>query len=323
MLRAVLSSTLLLLAACEPVEHAASDEQDDSVDSVERHETLDASHHEVSLVEAYRLGIINDDHVPYEHLIAGEDSDGDGLYDAFEIGEGLDPLNPDTDGDGVNDHWDLLGSEPIDPRFSGGGFAWFDPSKTEYPDMGEVENRARRMYGLYFFPNEPMNVIAFGSNPDAPIGFRCHNLELCNLYEHVDGWSNYDATLLNVVLYDEGEEHRVSWNIIQFRDGYTSREGLHPVARAKQTLTLQTAPVHSSPLPHWGPDPDADGLSFDAERELGTNPLRWDTDFDGIPDGAENNHDLDPTSSDTDNDGTPDLEQVLTQTEIQYTRYWR
>ena len=50
-------------------------------------------------------------------------------------------------------------------------------------------------------------------------------------------------------------------------------------------------------------DSDGDGLTDDAERELGTNPLNPDTDGDTVADGAEVNlFRTDPTKSDTDGD---------------------
>lgn len=56
-----------------------------------------------------------------------------------------------------------------------------------------------------------------------------------------------------------------------------------------------------------GPDADRDGLSDEAERALGCDPMRVDTDGDSIPDGFEifgtGTH---PTTRDSDGDGTPD-----------------
>ncbi|MBI4716834.1 MAG: matrixin family metalloprotease [Planctomycetes bacterium] len=52
------------------------------------------------------------------------DTDGDGLVD-FEVVFGLNPLNPDTDGDGLSDLDELTGgTDPLTPDFGGGaGFA--------------------------------------------------------------------------------------------------------------------------------------------------------------------------------------------------------
>ena len=49
------------------------------------------------------------------------DSDGDGLSDRREATLGQDPFNPDTDGDGVPDGEDLVGSGAQDGAFGGAG----------------------------------------------------------------------------------------------------------------------------------------------------------------------------------------------------------
>ena len=49
------------------------------------------------------------------------DSDGDGLSDQREATLGQDPFNPDTDGDGVPDGEDLVGSGAQDGDFGGAG----------------------------------------------------------------------------------------------------------------------------------------------------------------------------------------------------------
>ncbi len=58
-------------------------------------------------------------------------------------------------------------------------------------------------------------------------------------------------------------------------------------------------------------DPDADGLTNDQEKFLGTDPLLADTDGDGLPDGEEVNiSKTDPKNRDSDNDGLSDSEEV-------------
>ena len=57
-------------------------------------------------------------------------------------------------------------------------------------------------------------------------------------------------------------------------------------------------------------DADLDGLSEQAERELGTDPTEPDTDGDGLRDGAEVAYGSDPLVQDTDGDGYTDRDEV-------------
>ncbi|PIT93715.1 hypothetical protein COU00_02740 [Candidatus Falkowbacteria bacterium CG10_big_fil_rev_8_21_14_0_10_43_11] len=58
-------------------------------------------------------------------------------------------------------------------------------------------------------------------------------------------------------------------------------------------------------------DSDADGLSDNEEKRLGTDPFNPDTDRDGLPDFAEvKKYRTDPLNPDTDNDGITDGDEV-------------
>lgn len=58
------------------------------------------------------------------------------------------------------------------------------------------------------------------------------------------------------------------------------------------------------------PDPDGDGLDFEREMRIGTDPRDADTDGDGLDDGRELDMGTSPTNSDTDGDGLDDGEEV-------------
>ena len=68
-------------------------------------------------------------------------------------------------------------------------------------------------------------------------------------------------------------------------------------------------------------DEDVDGLSYNEETELGTNPWNADSDTDGLPDGWENNFGFDPlddstdTTSDEDGDGLTILQEAIAGTD--------
>jgi hypothetical protein len=64
-----------------------------------------------------------------EEWLGEDDTDGDGLSDAFEIEQGLDPEDPDTDGDGVFDEYeedvDGTGLFDVQQQSDGGGGGCF------------------------------------------------------------------------------------------------------------------------------------------------------------------------------------------------------
>lgn len=63
-------------------------------------------------------------------------------------------------------------------------------------------------------------------------------------------------------------------------------------------------------------DPDNDGLTNEAEEQLGTNPIFKDSDFDGLSDGDEVNvYHTNPLCADTDGDGVPDGVEVMIDTD--------
>jgi outer membrane protein OmpA-like peptidoglycan-associated protein len=58
-------------------------------------------------------------------------------------------------------------------------------------------------------------------------------------------------------------------------------------------------------------DTDGDGLTDKVEKQLGTNPEKFDTDNDGLSDGEEvNKYHTDPLNPDTDGDGLSDGDEV-------------
>ena len=52
-------------------------------------------------------GDVRYDDVPYDNIIPGVDSDGDGLRDDEELEIGTNPMNPDSDSDLLGDGWEF------------------------------------------------------------------------------------------------------------------------------------------------------------------------------------------------------------------------
>ena len=77
----------------------------------------------------------------------------------------------------------------------------------------------------------------------------------------------------------------------------------HSVAVLAAFALVSCAPAGDS-------DKDEDGLTYDEEIALGSDPNLADTDGDGLSDGDEVELGADPTSSDTDEDGLSDGDEV-------------
>ena len=158
---------LLLLAACDDNGEGPSDTNVDPLPPIINR----------PLPEFGTLTIGSDVRIlpPDARPFPGIDTDGDGLYDAFELEQGLDPLNPDTDGDGIHDHWDLLGSEHALQTQTDDGFAWFDPSATELlpPDIAASTVYNPPISGIHIQRTEPSHVVLFGISQYRPLHAPC------------------------------------------------------------------------------------------------------------------------------------------------------
>ena len=213
----------------------------------------------------------------FDNDFDGFDIDRDGNYDADENFSNLkeflndtDPLNPDTDGDRMWDGWEVYYDlDPLDPG-----------DKEEDPDGDGVDwNGDGRMDLSENFTN--YEEFLMKTNP------RDNDTDDDDI---IDGWEAF--------YYDRASSHSQPPEI------YENAEQL-------------------SPLSAWGRDMDLDGdeLSnyqeyrnpkIDVDNYNHSNPVVQDTDGDGLLDGWEifqmyhNNPLLDPTTNDTDFDGMPD-----------------
>ena len=173
------------------------------------------------------------------------DTDGDGLPDGAEVSiHRTDPRKADSDGDGLSDLRELgLGTDPMSQDTDGDGLR----------DGWEIDN------GL-----DPL-VPSGDDGADADID----GDGLTNLQEQQRGTDPHDAD--------------------------TDGDGL---SDGEEVNGHGTDPTNA--------DTDGDGLKDGEEINRGTNPLRADTDFDGLNDGVELSLGTDPRQPDTDGDGLPD-----------------
>lgn len=264
------------------------------------------------------------------------DYDCDGLSDAEEYGtvypggRKTDPMNPDSDGDGIPDGVELGRTSSPDPECEPFFRGDADPSTTTDPtnpdtdgdgllDGEEDANRNGRVDPGETDPNDPDTdgdglpdglEVQTGTNPldrdtdgdGIPDGVEDSNrngifeperreTDPRNADTDGDGLLDGEEDLNWNQIVDPGEtDPLVADNPNVDSDG----DGLTDA----QELLIGTDPDD--------PDTDGDGLSDGEEVQLGTNPLSKDTDCDGIGDLEELNLGTDPRLADTDGDGLPD-----------------
>ncbi len=197
------------------------------------------------------------------------DTDADGLPDAQEAALGTSLNNPDSDGDGLLDGWEV--SNSLNPLSAvGNDGADRDIDNDTLTNIQEQEA---------------------GSNP--------RNADTDN-----DGLSDSDEVEAgtNPALADtdhdglsDGLEDSIDTNPLQpdsdsdgMNDGWEYRYGFDPI--------VNNASDNASDN-DIGTDPDGDGLTNGQECNFGTDPLDSDTDGDGVSDGAEVGQNSDPTDS--------------------------
>jgi fibro-slime domain-containing protein/MYXO-CTERM domain-containing protein len=197
---------------------------------------------------------------------AGQDSDLDLISDEREAELGLDPFDPDMDGDGLSDGdehgGDLGGPEGLgtDPRAA-------DSDGDGLNDGAELH-----------FGSDPLQGDADGDR-------------LTDRVEQRLGTDPNDADTDDDGVRDDWE--RINGTDPRAAD--TDGDGLSDGEEARRTRT--------DPL---DPDMDDDGLSDGEELARGTDPRAADTDDDGLSDGDEALIGTDPRAADTDTDGLLD-----------------
>ncbi len=202
------------------------------------------------------------------------DTDGDGLGDLEEAALGLDPLDADTDDDGVVD-----GAEPNVGQDTDGDGATngLDPDSDndgilDGTELGVVTSHADTDVGAgNFIPDADPSTTTSAVNDDTDFG-----------------------TL------DDGAEDTNHNGRIDFgeRDPNDSSDDLAPVDSDGDGVP-DDVEVENGTDPA-DPDTDDDGLDDGQEADFGTDPLDADSDEDGVQDGAE----LSP-GADSDGDSTP------------------
>ncbi|QQR55349.1 hypothetical protein IPG41_02215 [Candidatus Peregrinibacteria bacterium] len=235
---------------------------------------------------------------PLSHL---SDSDRDGMEDAWEIANGLDPFdasdaNQDGDGDGLSNLEEYQNdTQPNNSDTDGDGLSDGDEVNVYFTDALNADTD-----GDDFEDGEEVNL---GTDP---------------LVQDTDGdgFSDYEEYLLGSDPLDSNSSPDTT---------DTDGDGLYDVLESLYGTDLNDSDTDDDLLNDYeevmtyGTDPllsdtDSDGLSDEEEvNTYGTDPLLGDTDSDGLGDEEElNTYGTDPLLSDTDSDLLNDYEELMT-----------
>ena len=235
------------------------------------------------------------------------DPDGDGYSTENEIATGTDPLDPDTDGDGITDgaesYGDLdadglfgfeeviFGTDPDNPDTDGDGILDSDEALVDEDGDGLVL----------------LDEIQLGTSDTVPDtdgdGDTDFDEALFDL--DGDGLTGFEEVVIHLTDPDKFDT-----------DGDGFPDG--------QEIAIGTDPLDENSSPEAELDFDGDGLIGAQEQAAGTNPSQPDTDGDGYQDGVEWIVGSDPTDGsitnpmlgDTDGDGLTDSEELFYGTEV-------
>ncbi len=258
------------------------------------------------LAVTYNLGLGTD---PLEY-----DTDGDGLADGDEIAAGTDPLDDDTDNDGLSDGEELgLGTNPFDSDTDGDGLTddWEVGNGLDPADSSDGTSDADGD-GLSF----KQEVLDYGTDPDCwdsdgdglsdgeEIDAGTDPLDDDMDYDGLpDGFEVQIGT--NPILPDsdldrlpDGWEHfHAPFDPLDATDG-NGDDDLDGLSNAEEILDSFTDWLLY--------DTDGDTLSDYEEYYGDTSPLTPDSDGDGLSDADELSRGTDPRDADSDDDGCPD-----------------
>jgi uncharacterized repeat protein (TIGR02543 family) len=232
--------------------------------------------------------------------LADDDDDGLSNYDEIVL-YGTDPTNPDTDGDGLSDGWELgIG------RFSivEGSFTWQQARDNARSKGGELasfptEDRWNRaLQSLDQNPFDEFTGLWIGSSDAAEEG----------VWQWVNGESFEFAS------WGTGRPSLTSSNSLDFVE--VSGGGGAEIGKwyDRSPTTVRDGYIleigyATDPL---DPDVDGDGLNDGEEFAAGTNPFLADTDGDGLTDWEEVYlTKTDPTNADTSGNGIQDGDEDL------------
>ena len=226
----------------------------------------------------------------------GGDNDMDGLTNGVEVMLGTDPLDPDTDGDGIDDGAEVAGGDPnaFDPGID------TNPADADTDDDG-IADGAEAGFGT-----DP-------SNPDSDMDGILDGVEVSAA--PVPAGTNPNGTpfagtaptfVPDADPTTQTDPTAVDTDLGGLPDGVEDANGNGQIDPG------ETDPNDPS---DDGFDSDGDGVPNGIELVIGTDPNDADTDGDGLSDGEElapgnDGYVTDPLDGDGDDDGISDGEEV-------------
>jgi hypothetical protein len=244
------------------------------------------------------------------------DTDGDGLNDKYELQIGTNPKLPDSDHDGLPDKLELIyGTDPNNPDTDGDGLS----DGQEIAGWISVFNYGGKLITLHVTSNPLVSDTDHDGLPD--------NLEYSSRQnprsKDTDGDGIIDQDRAPIPLPDslvdsDGDGlsdavEKAGWNIVISNSSgtFTVHVTSDPYLNDTDFDGLADWQEYNMSTNPRVPDTDGDGLPDLVEIKSGTNPVSFDTDGDGVSDGIELTFGCNPKKSDTDGDGLPDLKEIL------------
>jgi gliding motility-associated-like protein len=242
------------------------------------------------------------------------DCDNDGVTNAQELIDGTNPLNPDSDGDGVID-----GTEKTDGTDAKDGCkfvlahqtvatstAWnaADCDGDGSTNRQEILNNTDPLVGDTDGDGvlDPQELLDGTSRTDSCQFVLAHQTVATSTAWNTADCDNDGVTNAQEVI--EGTDPlKADTDGDGVKDGMEKTDGTDGKDACKFVLAHQTVATSSA----WNSaDCDNDGLTNAVEKTKGLNPLAIDSDGDGLSDGVELTNGTDPLITDTDGDGIAD-----------------
>ncbi len=255
--------------------------------------------YEVSLNELHNNTLSVFDPNVTDTLTGGSShDDGDGIDPLYEYELGTDPTSIDTDGDGLDDDWEVSGAANYDGDYSGCFVTPCTSPAHKDSDLDGMDD------GYETDTNNSLNALSIDILSD----------------KDSDGLDNYEEFILGTEANDSDTDNDGmpdEWEVNNGLDPLTDDSSEDP-----DNDNLDNSEEYSNSTSPYRWDSDGDGLTDDEEVDTDgagmgddcangnndcTNPTKFDSDGDGLSDGDEiNTHSTDPKAADSDGDDLTD-----------------